>query len=257
MARLDRRFLIAAVLLLMPTEGVAAHPISVTNTYVYVTREQVTAKIDVFVEDLFLFHDLKPNDQDFLEPDVVLEGVEKHKAFLLERFLIRDIAGHDLQGRVLPVKQMEMEPEGIRLADLMAYKVTYELEYALQEPPEFLTFSQHLIDEQLLIPAEMQLRVKQENAGTPHREMLYPDQPVTIRFSWEHPPLSPDDSQEAWDQWYERQKEETLGITSYSSVYSFLYIEDSEVRHEILVPLLTLENSVLISRADNNFLEVA
>ncbi|MCH5377987.1 MAG: hypothetical protein JJ992_28855, partial [Planctomycetes bacterium] len=51
--------------------------------------------------------------------------------------------------------------------------------------------------------------------------------------------------------------EETLGITSYSAVYSFLYINDYEVRHEILIPLLTLEESVLIARADSNFLEIA
>jgi hypothetical protein len=34
-----------------------------------------------------------------------------------------------------------MGPEGIRLADLMTHKLTYELEYKLAEAPEFLTFT--------------------------------------------------------------------------------------------------------------------
>ncbi len=252
------RFLPGALLcLLLAAAPCSAHPISVTQAFVYVTRDKATVNMEVFVEDLFLFHNLKPNDRDFLEPDVIEDGIGKHQAFLLERFTIRDASGERLTGRSVEVKRFEMKPEGLPLAELMAHKLTFTLEYLLDAPPEFLTFSQHLADEKLLVPAEMQLNVKQENAGTPYQEMLYPNTPLTIRFSWENPPLSPDASEEAWQDWYERQKEETLGITSYSSVYSFLYINDYEVRHEILIPLLTLEESVLIARADDNFLEIA
>jgi hypothetical protein len=238
------------------TVSASAHPISVTRAHVYVTRDKVAAKLDVFVEDLFLFHDLKPNDRDFLEPAVIRDGIEKHQQFLLERFAIRDVRGEPLRGVVVGVEQAEMQPEGIPLAELMAHQITFAFEYPLDEAPEFLTFSQHLVDDTLLVPAEMQLRVKQEGAGTSHHEVLYPDKPQTIRFSWDNPPLAPDASEDDWEQWYQRQEDETLGITSYSSVYSFLYIGDYEIRHEILVPLLTLEESVLIARASDAFLEV-
>jgi hypothetical protein len=40
-------------------------------------------------------------------------------------------------------------------------------------------------------------------------------------------------------------------------VYSFLYINDYEVRHEILVPILTLEESVLIARDDDDMLDLS
>jgi hypothetical protein len=253
-----RNHILYAALLVccLQTAASCAHPISVTRTHIYVTRDRVAAKLDVFVEDLFLFHNLKPNDRDFLEPEVIREGIEKHQQFLLDRFVIRDVHGDRLRGTAVGVQQAEMDPEGIALAELMAHQITFEMEYPLDEVPEFLTFSQHLVDDTLLVPAEMQLRVKQENAGTTHHEVLYPDTPHTIRFSWDNPPLASDASEEEWDQWYQRQEEETLGITSYSSVYSFLYIGDYEIRHEILVPLLTLEASVLIARADDVFLEV-
>jgi len=237
--------------------SVHAHPISLTETYVYVTREKVTVRIDAFLEDLYLFHNLKPNAQDFLEPEVIRQGTLKHQQFLLERFVIRDVDGKPLVGRIVGVKDTDLPADGVPLADLMAHKLSFEFEYPLEKAPEFLTFSQHLVDRELLVPAEMNLVIKQENAGSPFGAFLQPHQPEIVRFSWENPPLSPEASEAEWDKWYQKQREETLGITSYSSVYSFLYIEDFEVRHEILVPLLSLEESVLIARDEDGFLDLA
>lgn len=236
--------------------GATNHPVSVTETAAFVTRDKVSVRISVFVEDLFLFHNLKPNAQDFLEPTVIRSGIDKHKQFLLDRFVIRDVDGAKLTGRVVGVKEFEMPAEGVPMADLMAHKLEFRLEYLLLKPPEFLTFSQHLVDQDVLIPAEMKLVIKQENAGTPFATVLQPDHPETVRFSWENPALPAEASEEEWEKWFEKQREETLGITSYSSVYSFLYIEDFEVRHEVLIPLLSLEESVLIARDDDGFLDI-
>lgn len=233
-----------------------AHPISLTDALVHVRRDRVTVRLEIFVEDLLLFHQLQPNERDFLEPAVIRQGIEQHKSFLSERFVVRDVHGERLVGKFVGVNELRLEPEGLRLADLMAHRLTYEFEYALAQPPEFLTFSQQLTDEKTTVPAELQLRIKQEGGGTAYEAALPPGEPQTIRFNWEHPPLSAEASQQAWDQWYARQKEETLGITSYSSVYSFLYISDHETRHEILIPWLTLQPSVPIAHADPAFLEI-
>jgi len=253
-----RLVLLAALLAWSFQAGLArAHPISLTQAFVFVTREKATVKLDCFAEDLFLFHNLAPNDRDFLEPDVIHRGIEQHREFLLERFTIRDVRGERLNGRFVYVESPEMPAEGIRLADLMAHRVSFQVEYLFEAPPEFLTFSQDLVGDKLVVPAEVQLNVKQETAAAPSQEVLYPGKPYTLRFNWDSPPLAAGASQEAWDAWYQRQKDETLGITSYSAVYSFLYITDYEVRHEILIPLLTLEESVLIAREDDAFLEIA
>ncbi len=62
----------------------AAHPVSLTRTFVFVARARATARIEVFLEDLFLFHDLQPNDQDFLDLDELRRGIELHKKFVAE-----------------------------------------------------------------------------------------------------------------------------------------------------------------------------
>ena len=235
----------------------AAHPVSISRSLVYLTREQATAKIEVFLEDLFLFHNLKPNSADFLDAETIRKGIELHKKFVAERFTMQGVDGQPLKHSG-PVRITAKIPdEGVALAELMAHKLTFEMDYELQQPPEFLTFKQRFTDAAGILPSEMNLQVKQENAGVAQSETLVPDIPHTIRFNWDHPPLSADASQEEWDAWFKTQQEQTLGITSYSQVYSFLYINDFEVRHEILIPLLTLEQSVLLARDDDDFLSIA
>ncbi|MEM7010282.1 MAG: hypothetical protein AAF585_02260 [Verrucomicrobiota bacterium] len=254
-----KRILAAALIALACAPGIQhclAHPISVTRTLAFVSRDQVTVSINGFLEDVFLFHDLKPTYQGVLMPDEILRGVELHKEFLAERFEIRDAAGEPLKLLEVSLKSMSELGDGVALVDLMAHDTTFELRYELNSQPNYLTFAQEFTGASDLLPAEMVLQVKQENAGIPHSVMLMPERPETVRFNWENPALSTEASDEEWEKWYEEQKQQTLGITSYGSVYSFLYIEDHEVRHEILIPLATLGESVELERNDDEFLDI-
>ena len=248
---------IAACCSLIASDAQSDHPVSVTRAYVYVSRDQATAKLEVFLEDLFLFHNLKPNDQDFLAPDVIQRGIELHQRFIAERFLIRDVSGEPLALRIIGVDATGLPDEGVPLAELMAYTLTFELQFEFPSPPEFLTISQRFTDDNAVFPSEMKLVLKQEGTDAPHPVELQAEDVEHFRREWDLPPLSAEASAEEREQFVTKQKEEALGITSYSSVYSFLYIDDYEVRHEILIPLLTLEESVLIARDEDEFLDLA
>ena len=255
--RLRLHRLLLTLLAALPCANAAgAHPISLTEARVLVQRDKVSVKLNVFVEDLFLFHGLEPNKENFLSPKDIEEAREKHREFLLERFSVRDVAGERLPGKVLEVETFEMPKEGIGMGDLMNFIYTYNIEYAIDVPPDYLTFSQRMVDETAGLPAETRMELLQAGSDTPFFVTLFPEAPETLRFDWTRPPLSPEASDAQWDEWYETRRRQELGITDYSSVYSFLYIEDHEVRHEILIPLLSLESSVLIPRRDEAFLEL-
>ena len=232
------------------------HPISITQVSAYVQREKVTLAIDLFLEDLLLFHDLRPTSENRLEPAEIARGIERHKRFLLERVQVLDAEGQPLPGQIIDVKSPDFPEEGIPLGDLMSYSLTYTIEYPLQEPPRFLTFHQQLVDPALGIPAEMTLRVKQAGVEGDRVWALQSGKPEVVDFDWDLPPPSPEASEAEWQAWMEKKREATLGITSYSSIYAFFYVEDDQVRHEILVPLLTLEESVLIPRDDDRWLDL-
>ncbi|QDT28502.1 hypothetical protein Enr10x_38460 [Gimesia panareensis] len=236
---------------------VEAHPISVSQENVYVTREKVVISMQIYVEDLYFFQKLEPDKENIVSQKKIKQAIEKHKLFLLDRLLVRDINGERLKGKVVSVDDSSVSAQGVAMSDLMAFTLVFQLEYPLSEPPEFLTFSQQLVDSNAGFPAMVQFNLKQEGSETPYAVAMKPREPQTIRFNWDHPPLAPDASEEDWQKWLKERREETLGITSYGTVYSFIYIEDFEVRHEILIPLATLESFFTLDRKDEDFLSVA
>ena len=251
-----RLLLLASFLAFLNPLSAAAHPVSVTRTLVYVTRERIDVTIEIFLEDLYLFHNLKPNEADFLDAATIQRGIELHQSFVATRFVIRDVDGSVRSPIQPPTVTAAIPEQGVSLAELMAHKLTFAMQYHCPAPPEFLTFEQQFTDADGILLSEMQLQVRQENADDTISKALVPNAPDTVRFDWANPPLSKDASDQEREHWAKQQQEETLGITSYSSVYSFLYIEKHEVRHEILIPLLTLEQSLPLHRAQKDFLTV-
>ncbi|MCH2211737.1 MAG: hypothetical protein MK110_10570 [Fuerstiella sp.] len=230
---------------------------SVTRTLVYVARDRVDVTIEIFLEDLYLFHNLQPDETDYLNAATIRRGIEQHREFVSTRFLIQDAEGLIRSPETPPKVTADIPDKGVSLAELMAHKLIFEMQYRFDAPPEFLTFEQRFTDADGVLPSEMQLQVRPEHADRTISKALVPHAPETIRFNWTSPPLSKDASDQERRQWSKQQQQATLGITSYSSVYSFLYIEDHEVRHEILIPLLTLEKILPLKREQTDFLTVS
>ena len=238
------------------TVTLASHPISVTETQVFVTRTAARVRIKLFAEDLFLFQGLEPDAKDVIPAGELSRGLEQHKQFLLDKFNLRDAKGDAFKGSVTDVQRFEIPEEGIPVDDLMLHTATYELEYPFAEPPEFLTLQQDISDENFIFPSEMKLTLHQAGTEMTYTESLKPGAAETLRFDWDQQQLNDDSSDEDWEAWFEKQREATLGITSYSSVYSFIYIEPAEVRHEVLIPLASLRTIIPMEHKDPAFIEI-
>ena len=247
-------------LLCAPTNSVCeatgvAHPISITEVQMFVTRSKAILRVQMFAEDLILFQGLEPNDQDRLIPEDLKRGLEDHKKFLLEKISLRDANGELYKGQITDMKPFEIPADGIAASDMMQHTATYEIEVLFAMPPEFLTIQQDITDANSIVPSEMSLNIHQAGTGLNFTERLLPGGSTTVRFDWKQE-LAEDASDEEWDSWFEKQREATLGITSYSSVYSFIYIEPVEMRHEILIPLATLATILPIKHQDPAFVEI-
>ena len=55
----------------------------------------------------------------------------------------------------------------------------------------------------------------------------------------------------------EEKRKQNMGIASYSATYTFVYIQNEEVRIEILMPLLTLEMWQPVPRLNADFIGVS
>jgi len=232
------------------------HPISVSKTEVLVAREKISVKLEIFAEDLYLFQRLEPDQSNYLEPEALNRAIENHKKIILDGFLIYDVHGEKLQGEVVDVETFDMPPGGLHMGELMAYSLVYRLQFKVSSPPEYLTFKSTLGGEDSFVPGMMQLSVRQEGAADAKSARLEGDMAFTVRLDWDRPGVSSVTPESKQAESLAKQRQQTLGITSYGSVYSFVYITDYEVRHEILIPLLTLETWTPLDRRDKAFLEI-
>ena len=212
----------------------------------------------VMLEDLVLFHGLKANSDTIFNADDLRAAAKKHEAFLLKHFSVRDGEGQSLEGTVVSRDDSAILDEGVQLEDLMKLIAVYELRFTPAKPkPAFLTFTQNFGGAKSVVPSIMEFMALQTGVWIEKPVQLQPGQPHTVALDWDNPP---DEAPQNWRELRKKRAEEfqkRLGITSYSGLYSYIYLTDREVRHEILVPLLTFEKWLPIARANPEFLEVA
>lgn len=249
--------LFVAVLWVTSQPAAEAHPISVSRASVYLTRKAATIRIEIFLEDLYLFHSLQPNEADFLDVATIERGVELHRRFLGERFEVRDVEGTLYQPRAVRLVEADLPVDGVPLADLMAHRLRFELDIQFPEPPAVLIFTQRFTDEVDMLPSEVNLRIQQEGSEGVSEQTLLPQEPYSLRIDWEHPPLAAEASEQERAAWSAREQQVLLGITNQSRVYSFLYCEDFEVRHEILAPLASLAKEFGLAAGPNTVVSPA
>ena len=232
------------------------HPISIVEADIYVNRFRTTARLKCFADDLEILQGVEPLDDGFYDPDELVDATKDHAKYLAEKITLRNSAGELMPAKVTEIVHFEIPQEGISSGHLMNYQMGFELEFNYETPPEFITIQQEMIAEGALLPSELKILLKQAGSDVPYTHMMKPQQPETFRFDWERPVLSEEASEKEWEEWFAEQREKTLGITSYSSVYSFIYVTNFEVRHEVLIPLATLATMTEFDRADISFLDV-
>lgn len=249
----------AAGLMLLPglvgIPGASAHPISLTTALVNVEEDQAIMELDVMVEDLILFYESAADPGQVFELEEIKNRALKHRDFLVRHLHLTDLEGRRIPGRVVGIDFSQIPPKGIDPGDFMQYSLVYRLAFELPEgPPEILTVSQDFGGERPAVPSEMNVfvfldGVYQDAARLSHRTshpfVLDPDRPTL-----------PGETLEDYRRRLLERREESPPITSYSQVYSYLYLTPVEVRLELLVPLLTLEEWTGLPRQEADRLGV-
>ena len=246
-----------ALFLLFSAAPASAHPISLMSGAAQVHRDKIDLKVEIMPEDFMLIYGLYADGADRVTKSDIEQSAEKHKAFLLRSIVIRDEDGNALTGRITNMTSPSLPVSGLSVNDLTTIKFTYNIEYPLAKAPRHLTF-QLKVGEAMSVPAVLTLSVAREGLpAEPNLQLSDEGNVETLAFDWPetaHAAASSGTDVKALQE--QRQQKET-GITSYAATYAFVYIQDDEVRVEILMPVVTLETWLPIPRADKDFLEVA
>lgn len=231
-----------------------AHPVSLTEVTVDVQRNQIETELKVLVEDLVLYYPVSADENNVYPSEALKEAAQHHRQFVLDGLRLLDQDGNRISGSIFQIDTSKISDEGVKLTEVKQVSVSYLLRSAMDEPLEFLTVSQSFGGENSLLPAIMECQVRQQGVVLDVPQPLLSGQTLTTRFDWNSTPTPPKNWRELKRRRDQRLKDQ-LGIASYSGLYSFLYITPHEVRHEILIPLLTLDEWVPIQRSNAEFLE--
>ena len=119
-------------------------------------------ELRIMLEDLVLFHNLKADSKTIFKATDLREAAEKHDAFLLKHFSIRDGDGSLLKGEVERRDLAAIPDEGVPQAELMKRHAIYLMRYNLPElKPNFITIMQQFGGPKSLVPAIMDFMVLQ------------------------------------------------------------------------------------------------
>jgi hypothetical protein len=236
-------------------DAMAEHPVPIITANVYVNRTKTTMQLSFFAEDLATLQGLEPNAKGIYERPAIVESFAVHRQFLLDNIQLRDVDGNLIPGKIVDFNDSDVPADGIESAMLMNYSLGMSVEYSYERLPEVLTISHDVSDPNFIYPTEMSVVVKQAGRDEPQAVNLKPTIKETFRFDWANLPPTENAPEADWKKWFDEQREKDLGIASYSSTYSFLYITRYEVRNEILVPLASLPE-LKIDKKNADFLEI-
>jgi hypothetical protein len=248
----------AVLLVVAAGTALRAHPVSLVSCEALVHRERIDLKIAVMPEDFLMVYGLSANSQSRIENADIVKSAEKHKAFLLSGLVIRDEDGNHLEGRVINLEMPELPAEGLLMADLMSTTIVYRLEYPLAKPPTHLTFQHRFGGDTIAIPAVVDLVVTREGLPPEPSVHIPGEEGVqTVAFDWNETSRPVTGNYAELKAREEEKRRQDMGIGSYSATYTFVYIQNQEVRVEILMPLMTLEMWQPVARSNVDFLEVS
>ena len=232
-----------------------AHPVSVNMAAVEVHTNQVTARVEVMCEDFVLLYGYSAGPDFHIARADLQEGIQRHGGMLLRDFMVRNRDGLLLTGKVERVESPELPEKGLMIDELMTVKVAYHLLFPTPQPPDYLTFQQKIgTADGAFLPSILQMTVRQAGREALPDVVLTGEGNVeTCEFDWGDSAVS---GTPAAATGTAPTPPKNMGIESYGAVYGFIYIEPAEVRVEILLPLLTLESWLPVTRANRDFIEV-
>lgn len=228
----------------------AAHPISISECDLQIGPAKATATITIFLEDLYLFHDLQLSAANYLSAAEIRRGLKQHQQFMAERFIVCDAAGRRLQPVDKPSVKFSVPADGVALPELMVHQLQFQMTYPFEQPPAILTVGHQFSGPDDLFPAEMQLRVRPESGTELLQRTLSSGRFQKFPIDWSSDPMVASLSRTA------NGSDDRTEPASHGSIYSFVYLEDFEVRLEVLLPLLLLEEWISLPRADPGVLSV-
>ncbi len=223
----------------------SAHQISLIRADAVVHRDKLDMTLNVLPEDVLLSAGGLNIVSGRVAKAEILRGAETHPELVLEGLIILDENGQRLNGTVTGIDLPPIPGDSIPVDKLLSTTIVYRSEFLLAKPPAHLSFQHHFTPQVFAMPVMMVLTVTREGLNS-STMMQVPggENPETVAFDWSETSSSSTNTVRTVTQ-----------LPSFDITDTYLYIQNEEVRVELLMPLTTLETWFPIKRANPEILE--
>ncbi|MGB0578660.1 MAG: hypothetical protein ACPGVU_03060 [Limisphaerales bacterium] len=225
------------IVLLLAVCGVLAHPVSQVAVRVNILSNRVDVVMHVKAEDLVWFHNLTNQTEVIVEAQKLRSAAKLHRGFLLNHFRVFGSAAVPLPGEVTRYDDSVIATEGLSPAALKTADIRYQLSYELDSPEPWLTFEQDFGGDTATVPAMMELDVHHLGVRIGQPVTLPENAPRWVRLDWVNGPTIPPKNLAEIRQRKTEAVQKKLGLVDDLGVYSFIHIERTNIRLELLMPL--------------------
>lgn len=218
------------------------HSVSVSRGTIVIGANAIEANLSIPIDDLL--HAFRPafDDRDRLSAEALDECVRRYELQVLRHFVIRDVAGKRLSGRVSSAAHSLSNAEDYDYASLRAGRASFRLEYKASEPPDYLTFQQTFFCDGPSHAAQLVLDIRVD-ADQPGRvvQLTNRGNAETVQVHWLDA-----DSPDFVD-----------APSRFSRIEGRLDIESQQVRLTVNMPLVLAETWLPVARSDPDFVTAA
>jgi hypothetical protein len=226
-----------------------------SEAVVDVRPDGTDVQLQVLIEELTLHYPVSANGDGVFPANELRKRALQHADFLKRDLLLLDGKGNRLKCLSTEVEADAISDAGVAQTALKNLSVKYRFHFGAVGDTGFVTVSQTFGGAEAILPSIMDCMVLQAGVLADAPAQLLSKQSLTVKIDWSSPP-KPLKNWRELRLLREKRVQEQLGIASYGGLYSFIYVTPHEVRHEVLVPLLTLESWVPLKRRDPDFLDV-
>ncbi|HKQ48269.1 MAG TPA: hypothetical protein VJZ71_09395 [Phycisphaerae bacterium] len=227
----------------MLAPSVPAHVISIVHGTALVFPDRIDVELTVNAEDFVHYYGASAAQGDSRSDAAIERAAVRHADHLFEHFIIRDVDGERLSGRVVSFDTIPVEAASTENGSRHS-RIVYLLEYSLTAPPRYLSFQQTLGSGDAGLPSQLYLDVRTEdNEESTALRLTSGGNVETLKLHWPNGARSGDRS-------------EIVGpLEELKSIATRVEIDDAGTRVLIDLPVPLLETFLPVRRTGRDFLE--
>lgn len=205
------------------------HPVSITWANADIQDHKISLSIKTTAEDLLYFHQLSPDSMFRLSQEELMEAAQQHASVIKDGFFVLDQTKDRLPGKLVNSNFSSLiNKKEFDVMELLKYPLYYKMEFELANNVDLLIFHQALSDSGL--PSVCLLSISKNANSLVQNIELSEHQPFSIG-------------------------RDAVSIGSPSEVnfmLSYITLTDTEVLHELTLPMALLKTFVSIKDEEFN-----